>query len=102
MIKQTTCLSDSDWENLHGNEVYVTMLRHKVKLEIPKKEESVFDNYDVTDYIKEVPEYLVYYQTENVYGHITMYVYFESPIDMQNFTHFYNTDIGLKKIKDEK
>jgi len=56
MIKQTTCLSDSDWENLHGNEVYVTMLRHKVKLEIPKKEESVFDNYDVTDYNKEFPE----------------------------------------------
>ena len=54
------------------------------------------------DYIKEVPEFLVYYQSDNVYGHVTYHVYFESPIDMQNFIHFYNTDKGIKEIGKEK
>ena len=80
MIHRTTCLSDSDWENLHGND-------------------SVLD---IVDYIKEVPEFLVYYQSDNVYGHVTYHVYFESPIDMQNFIHFYNTDKGIKEIGKEK
>lgn len=97
MIHRTTCLSDSDWKNLHGNELYITMLRHKIRVECPK--DSVLD---IVEYIKEVPEFLVYYQSDNVYGHITYHVYFESPIDMQNFIHFYNTDKGIKEIGKEK
>ena len=53
MIKKTTCLSEEDFKNLHGNDLYVTFLRNKVKCEI-KKDDS---NTDVFDYIKEVPEF---------------------------------------------
>ena len=98
MIKRTTCLSDTDWSNLNGNEIYVTMLRHKIRVELPKDSDS---KYDIIDYVKEVPEHLVYYKTENVYGHVTVSIYFENPVDMQNFIHFYNTDTGLKEIKKE-
>ena len=51
MIRRTTCLSDTDWQNLHGNDLYITMLRHKVRVESSK--DSVLD---IVDYIKEVPE----------------------------------------------
>ena len=95
MIKKTTCLSEEDFKNLHGNDLYVTFLRNKVKCEI-KKDDS---NTDVFDYIKEVPEFLVHYTVENVYGYITIYVYFESPTDMDNFIHFYNSNEGKKKIQ---
>tara|TARA_B100002019_G_C20829073_1_gene384346 strand:+ start:152 stop:445 length:294 start_codon:yes stop_codon:yes gene_type:complete len=95
MIKRTTCLTEQDWQNLHGNDLYVSMLRNKVKCDVKKDSADT----DIFDYIKEVPEFLVYYQAENVYGHITLYVYFESPTDMDNFIHFYNSNAGIKKIE---
>ena len=33
MIKNTTMLSEADWENLNGNDLFVSMLRNKVILE---------------------------------------------------------------------
>jgi len=96
MIKKTTVLNDSDWKNLHGNEVFVNMLRNKVICEL-KKDNS--EDYDIFDYIKEVPEGLVYYTTENTYGHITIDVYFETALDKENFISFYNTSIGIDRIK---
>ena len=96
MIKKTTVLNDNDWKNLHGNEVFVNMLRNKVICEL-KKDTS--EDYDIFDYIKEVPEGLVYYNTENTYGHITIDVYFETALDKENFISFYNTSIGIDRIK---
>ena len=37
------------------------------------------------DYIKTVPEDLVHYNVEDVYGHKTIYVYFANPTDKENF-----------------
>ena len=105
-ISYTKVLTDSDWENLHGNEVYVSMLRNKVKVLIEKdekvltkdgpKDESLLDV--VLDYIKEIPQDLVYFNVEDVYGHKTVYVYFENPMDKENFRHFYNTVYCLDGI----
>ena len=92
MISYTKVLTTSDWENLHGNDIYITMLRNKVKVLIEKdqkvltingyQDESLLDV--VLDYLKEVPEDLVYYDIEDVYGHKTVYVYFASAIDKEN------------------
>ena len=71
MIRKTTLLDSEDWHNLHGNDLYVSMLRNKVKCEVKKDSGDT----DVFDYLKEVPEFLVYFSSENVYGHITLYVY---------------------------
>jgi|TARA_B100000035_G_scaffold313278_1_gene326624 hypothetical protein len=99
MISYTKVLTTSDWENLHGNDIYITMLRNKVKVLIEKdqkvltingyQDESLLDV--VLDYLKEVPEDLVYYDIEDVYGHKTVYVYFASAIDKENFYHYYRT-----------
>ena len=106
MISYTTVLTRDDWKNLHGNEVYVTMLRNKVKVIIEKDEkvltkdgyedESLFDI--VLDYLKEVPEDLVYYDVEDIYGHKTIYVYFASAMDKDNFRHYYSTVYCLDGI----
>lgn len=111
MIKFTSILSDIDWKNLGGNEVYVTMLRNKVKVEIPKitsttppapprvqtTENSAMLDV-VMEYLNEVPEDLVYYNIEDVYGHKTIYVYFLSPIDKENFYHYYNMQSGIEEV----
>ncbi|MDA8842114.1 hypothetical protein N9N08_00380 [bacterium] len=96
MIKNTTMLSEADWENLNGNDLFVSMLRNKVILYMTKEETA---DSDVFDYIKEVPEFLVYYKAENVFGSTNLSVYFEGVTDMENFIHFYNTDKGIKRIK---
>mgnify|MGYP001191104078 CR=1 FL=1 len=106
MISYTTVLTRDDWKNLHGNDVYVTMLRNKVKVIIEKDEkvltkdgyedESLFDI--VLDYLKEVPEDLVYYDVEDIYGHKTIYVYFASAMDKDNFRHYYSTVYCLDGI----
>jgi hypothetical protein len=110
MINYTTVLTKEDWQNLHGNEVFVTMLRNKVKVEIEKdkkvarnsddyrvsSEDSLLGN--VLEYIKTIPEDLVYYDIEDVFGYKTIYVYFASPIDKENFYHYYNTIYGIDKV----
>ena len=116
MIKFTSILSDRDWKNLGGNEVYVAMLRNKVKIDIHKgtkvatnsddfrikssiKDEKPYKMFDmVLDYLNEVPEDLVYYSIEDVYGHKTIYVYFHSPIDKENFYHYYNMQSGIEEV----
>jgi hypothetical protein len=50
------------------------------------------------DYIKTVPEDLVHYNVEDVYGHKTIYVYFANPTDKENFYHYYNTVYSMDKV----
>lgn len=98
MIKNTSVLSESDWKNLNGNEVYVQMLRNKVVVEISKVNVDAILGSSL-EYIKEVPEDLVYYNIEDVYGHKTIYVYFLSPIDKENFYHYYNMQSGIEEVQ---
>ena len=101
MIKRTRLLNDSDWANMHGNELYVTMLRNKIKCDVnkPKDQDSNLEGLDIVDYLEEIPEGLVFYKSENVYGWLKYEIYFESALDMENFTHFYNTTVGLNEIQ---
>jgi len=111
MINYTTVLTREDWKNLHGNEVFVTMLRNKVKVEIEKDRKVAKNSEDyrvsgedtllgtVLEYIKTIPEDLVYYDIEDVFGHKTIYVYFASPIDKENFYHYYNMQSGIEEIR---
>ena len=53
MIKNTSVLSESDWKNLNGNEVYVQMLRNKVVIEISKVNVDAILGSSL-EYIKEI------------------------------------------------
>ena len=97
MIKSTSVLSDSDWKNLNGNETYVLMLRNKVKIEI-EKEDVDYLLGESLDYLKEVPEDLVYYDIDDVFGYKSVYVYFANPIDKENFILYYNTQLLVEKV----
>lgn len=109
-ISRTTVLSQTDWQNLHGNELYIQMLRNKLKVEIEQDKKVARNSEDfkkshqdtllgtVLDYIKTVPEDLVYYHIEDVYGHKTIYVYFANPMDKENFFHYYNTQLLVDKV----
>jgi len=109
MISYTTVLTRDDWKNLHGNEVFVQMLRNKIKVYIEKERKIAQNSEDfrksdddsllgtVLEYLKEVPEDLVYYDIEDVFGNKTIYVYFASPIDKENFYHYYNIAYGIDK-----
>tara|TARA_B100000927_G_scaffold289993_1_gene287746 strand:+ start:78 stop:416 length:339 start_codon:yes stop_codon:yes gene_type:complete len=111
MISYTSVLTREDWKNLHGNEVFVTMLRNKVKVEIEKDKKVAINSDDyrksgddsllsiVLDYIKTVPEDLVYIDIEDVFGNKTIYVYFASAIDKENFYHYYNMQSGIEEIR---
>jgi len=99
MIKRTLLLNDGDWKNLHGNQLYMSMLRNKVKCDINKKQSEGLDKVDILEYLDEVPTSLVYYVAENVYGWLKYEIYFENALDMENFIHFYNTTYGLKEIQ---
>lgn len=111
MISKTTILSDEDWQNLHGNDIFVTMIRNKLKCSIDR-EPTVKVNSDdfkkgdegsfldlVLEYLNQVPEDLVYYTIDNVYGWKTLYVYFLNPIDKQNFFHYYNMQLGIEEVR---
>jgi hypothetical protein len=110
MISYSTVLNSEDWKNLNGNDLFVQMLRNKVIVEIPKvtKVKQNSDDYRVKeddslqgvlfDYIKTVPEDLVHYNVEDVYGHKTIYVYFANPTDKENFYHYYNTVYSMDKV----
>ena len=107
-INYTTLLSNLDWENLNGNDTYVQMLRNKCKVSIEKDKKIPQNAQDfhteddsllgaVLDYLKEVPEDLVYYDIEDIYGHKDIDLYFASPIDKENFYHYYNTLYSIEK-----
>ena len=66
MIKETKLLSDNDWVCLAGNDLYISMLRNKVKLHDDKKKDEVYT--DVVDYLEFGTEGLCYYKAENIYG----------------------------------
>lgn len=109
MISYSTVLNSEDWKNLNGNDLFVQMLRNKVIVELQKdiKVKRNSDDYRVKqddsligvlfDYIKEVPEDLVYYSVEDVFGHKTIYVYFANPVDKENFYNYYNIVSSLDK-----
>ena len=98
MINETKLLSDNDWVCLAGNDLYVTMLRHKVKLHDEAKVKN--EPYtDVVDYLELGTEGLCYYKAENIYGTVKYDVYFELAIDKDNFISFYSTTRGLEIIK---
>ena len=40
----------------------------------------------------------VYYELENVYGHGTLEILFENPIDMENYKVNISTILGLDKL----
>ena len=104
MINYTSVLTNEDWTNLHGNELYVVMLRNKVRVQINKDTNTEVEGNQmpllniVLEYLKEVPEDLVYYNIEDVFGHKTIYVYFASPIDKENFYHYYNMQSGIQEV----
>ncbi len=110
MISETSVLTREDWANLNGNDVYVQMLRNKVKVTIDKNTKingtdvsfKISDDDSllgtVLEYLKEVPEDLVYYDIEDVFGNKTVYVYFFNPLDKQNFIHYYNTVYSIDKV----
>ena len=118
MISETSVLTREDWANLNGNDVYVQMLRNKVKVTIDKNtkingtdvslDNQLTDYLKISDddsllgtvleYLKEVPEDLVYYDIEDVFGNKTVYVYFFNPLDKQNFIHYYNTVYSIDKV----
>ena len=97
VIKETKLLSDQDWTNLHGNELYVSMLNNKVKLHDDAKKDEPYT--DVIDYLDFGTEGLCYYKAENVYGTVKYEIYFENAIDKDNFISFYTTSRGLDLIK---
>ena len=97
MIKETKLLSDNDWVCLAGNDLYISMLRNKVKLHDDKKKDEGYT--DVVDYLEFGTEGLCYYKAENIYGTVKYDVYFEQAIDKDNFISFYSTSRGLDIIK---
>jgi|TARA_B100001057_G_C22811196_1_gene935495 hypothetical protein len=99
MIKKIVLLNDTDWKNLHGNEIYVSMLRNKIKCDVDKENNESNLKMDLVEYLESVPIGFVYYTSENIYGYLKYEVYFESPLDMENFFHFYNTTYGLNEIQ---
>lgn len=92
-------LTDKDWANLHGNNIYVTMLRNKIKCDVDKKDNVSDLKMDLIQYLESVPQGFVYYVAENIYGWLKYEIYFEDPLDMENFIHFYNTTYGLNEIQ---
>jgi|TARA_B100001094_G_scaffold331019_1_gene397964 hypothetical protein len=97
VIKETKLLSDNDWVCLAGNDLYISMLRNKVKLHDDKKKDEAYT--DVVDYLEYGTEGLCYYKAENIYGTVKYDVYFEQAIDKDNFISFYSTSRGLDIIK---
>ena len=103
MIKRTKVLSDADFRNLNGNNVYVTMLQNKVSVTDEIPEGSLNDSSTVRsmilDFVKESTEDLVYYNVEGMQGFVNIDIYFHNAMDLENFTHFYNTATALDVIK---
>ena len=99
MIKVTKLLNDTDWKNLRGNDLYVCMLRNKIKCDVSKDDNKSDLKMDIIDYLESAPAEFVYYVSENIYGWLKYEIYFESPLDMENFFHFYNTTYGLNEIQ---
>ena len=100
IIRDHKILSDADWTNLHGNDTFVTMLRNKLFIEFEKVKGINADKpFElVLDYLREVPEELVYYSIERIYDQTRMEIYFLNPVDKENFYHYYRTKAGLDKI----
>lgn len=98
-IKDSKVLSNGDWVNLNGNDLYVCMLKNKVKVVPNDKQESQELIDDIREYLELSISDLVYYQIESVYGYQTMEIYFESGLDKENFIAFYNTSAGIKRIQ---
>ena len=99
MIKVTKLLNDTDWKNLHGNEIYVSMLRNKIKCDVDKEDNESNIKMDLVEYLESVPIGFVYYISENVFGYLTYEIYFESPLDMENFFHFFYFTYCLNEIQ---
>ena len=64
----------------------------------PDPEYAVDEEFSESVFEKEVPEDLVYYDIEDVFGNKTVYVYFFNPLDKQNFIHYYNTVYSIDKV----
>lgn len=93
MIKKINKLSSDDFKNLHGNELYITMLRNKTELWINIKHIEMID-----EYLETSCQSLYYVHKVDTYGHIQVNVYFESPVDCDNFVVTCNTVLGLDKL----
>lgn len=92
-IKQSNSLNYEDWKNLNGNELYITMLRHKTSVYIPK------DKIDILkDYLISACENLYHISLDDVLTFVHFNVYFESPVDMENYIATCNTMLGVEKI----
>lgn len=107
IIADHKILSDADWSNLHGNDTFVAMLKNKLFVEIEKVTgiSASVDGSDestdlILDYLREVPDELVYYTIERIYGMTRMEIYFLNPVDKENFYHYYRTQVGLDKISE--
>lgn len=93
MIRKINKLSSDDFKNLHGNELYVSMLRNKTEVWIHSANIEVLN-----DYLETACQGLYFVQKVDTYGHSQVNVYFESPIDCDNFISTCNTVIGLDKL----
>tara|TARA_B100000674_G_C37498397_1_gene759212 strand:- start:100 stop:387 length:288 start_codon:yes stop_codon:yes gene_type:complete len=94
MIKATNFLNQEDWKGLNGNDLYVSMLRNKTYVDCDNNQLDI-----VKDYLENNISGLCYVDREKVYGYYKVYVYFENPIDRDNYVATCNTILGLDKIK---
>ena len=94
MIKASNFLNGEDWKGLNGNDLYVSMLRNKTYVDIKENQLDV-----LIDYLENNILGLCYVDREKVYGYFKVYVYFENPVDRDNYIATCNTILGLNKIK---
>ena len=76
------------------------MLKNKLFIEYEKvKDINADEPIDlILDYLREVPEDLVYYTIERIYNATRIEIYFLNPVDKENFFHYYWTKVSLDKI----
>ena len=94
-IKKSNSLNYEDWKNLNGNDLYITMLRHKTSVYIPKNKVDI-----LYDYLASACENLYHISVDDVLNFVRIHVYFENPVDMENYIATCNTTLGIEKIND--
>lgn len=94
-ITSNKILTKSQLEMLNGNKLYMTMLSNKLIIsEFRTESKELEAMYDCLNHT----EGFVYYELENVYGHGTLEILFENPIDMENYKVNISTILGLDKL----
>ncbi len=93
MIKATNFIHKEDWQNLNGNDLYVSMLRNKTYADVDGDQLE-----QIIKYLESNVVGLCFVDREKIYNHFKVYVYFENPVDRDNYIATCNTILGLNKI----